>query len=56
MCQYKRRLIQLLDHICHRKGLAGTSHPQQRFELISFLKSLHQLLDRLRLISGGPEL
>ena len=50
---HQRRLIELLDHIRHRKRLTGSGHAKQRLKLIPLFKSLHQLLDRLRLISGG---
>ena len=50
---HQRRLIELLDHIRHRKRLTGSGHSKQRLKLIPLFKSLHQLLDRLRLISGG---
>ena len=48
----QRRFIQLLDHIRHRKCFTGTRNTEQCLTLISFLKSFHQLLNRLRLVTG----
>ena len=48
----QRRFIQLLDHIRHRKCFTGTRNTEQCLTLISFLKSFHQLLNRLRLVAG----
>ena len=45
------RPVQGLDHIGHRKCLAGSGHAQQSLELISFLKPLHQVLNSLRLVA-----
>ena len=40
---HQRRLIELLDHIRHRKRLTGSGHSKQRLKLIPLFKSLHQL-------------
>ena len=48
----QRRLLQSLDDICHRKGLAGAGNTEQGLELISLLEAERQLFDGLRLITG----
>ena len=45
------RFLQSLDHVRHGECLARTGHAEQCLRLISFLKSAHQLLDGLRLIT-----
>ena len=55
MCQNQRRLIQLCNDIRHRKCLTGTSNSKQSLKLISFFKSLYQLLNRLWLVSSRHE-
>ena len=39
LSQYQRRLVQLLDHIGHGKGLAGAGDPQQGFKFIPLLEA-----------------
>ena len=46
------RLLQSLDDVRHRKGLAGASNTEQGLELISLLEAERQLFDGLRLITG----
>ena len=53
MRQDKRRLIQLLDDIRHRKCLARTGDAKERLTLVALLKALNQLCDRLRLVASG---
>ena len=52
--QDQSRLVQLLDHVGHGKGLTRARNTQQSLELIAFLESVNQLFDRLRLVAGGP--
>ena len=49
----QRGLIQLLNHIRHRKGLTRPRDSQKRLRLISLPEALHQLRDGRRLIAGG---
>ena len=52
MRQHQRRLVQSLNHIRHRKRLAGTCNAQKRLKLVSLPESLHQRLNGLGLIAG----
>ncbi len=52
MGDHQGRLIQLLDHIGHGKGLTGPGNSKQGLTLIAFLKTSHQVCNSLRLISG----
>ena len=47
----ERRLLQLLNHICHREGLTGTRHADQGLKLIALPKAFDQLPYGLRLVS-----
>ena len=48
----QRRLIKLLNHIGHGKGLAGSGNTKKCLELVAFFKTFHQLFDCLGLVSG----
>ena len=49
---HKRWLIQLLDHVRHRKCFTGSSHTEQCLKLIAFPEAFYQLFDCLRLVTG----
>ena len=53
MGYYKRRLIQRSNHVGHSEGLTGAGNAQQGLKLIAFLEARYQLLNCLRLVTGG---
>ena len=48
----KRRFIDLLNNIRHRKCLTRSGDTKQCLALISFFKASDQILDCLRLVTG----
>ena len=49
----QRRLVHLLDHVGHGKGLAGPGDAKKRLTLVALFEARHQLFYGLRLIAGG---
>jgi len=48
----QRRFLQMLDHICHRKGLSRTRSSEQGSFVFSAFKKLLDFLNRFYLISS----
>ena len=44
------------DHVGHGERLAGAGRPEQDLFATTLVDAVHQLLDRLRLVTGGREL
>ena len=53
--KHQRGFLHLLDDLGDGVGLAAARHPQQRLFLIALLNAVHQLRNRLRLISRWRE-
>ena len=50
---HQRGPIQRLDDVRHGKCLSRSGHAQKGLELITLLKTVHQVRDRRGLIAGG---
>src|SRR5205814_10169089 len=50
MGDHQRRPLHSLNHVGHRKSLAGTSSPQQRLESVPLADTRDELIYGLRLI------
>ena len=54
-CEHERGALHLLDRPRDRGALAAARDAQQRLEAIAALDAFGELLDRVRLVSGGLE-
>ena len=51
--QYQRRPLQLLDHVCDRKGLPGAGDTEKRLVHQAAIQTLHQTGDGFGLVARG---